>query len=107
MSTGLIISKTKTIQSFLATSSNNTHLSQDLRDIAASSSLSDDGSISYKSLRSIWLASDPLTRPDLSVLLSGSGFVFTSPKPREKVVTFVALLDIVSAYSLFGFGPYV
>ncbi|GJR26096.1 putative NADH dehydrogenase [ubiquinone] 1 alpha subcomplex subunit 1-like protein [Tanacetum coccineum] len=84
MSTGLIISKTKTIQSFLATSSNNTHLSQDLRDIAASSSLSDDGSISYKSLRSIWLASDPLTRPDLSVLLSGSGFVFTSPKPREK-----------------------
>ncbi|KAJ0716653.1 putative ATPase, vacuolar ER assembly factor, Vma12 [Helianthus annuus] len=80
---GLIISKTEILQSFLTTSATNTHLSQDLRQIAASLS-HNHSSVPYRSLRSIWSASDPLTRPDLSALLAGSQFVLTSPKPRQK-----------------------
>ncbi|KAK4368761.1 hypothetical protein RND71_012553 [Anisodus tanguticus] len=48
-------------------------LSDDLRKLA--SSLSDHPTVPYKHLRSIWVGSNPSTRPDLM------GF---SPKPREK-----------------------
>ncbi|XP_076950088.1 uncharacterized protein LOC143622962 [Bidens hawaiensis] len=81
---GLVISKTETLQSFLCTSANNTHLSPDLRQIASSLSHQQHSSVPYRSLRSIWVASDPSTRPHLSALLSGSHFVLSSPKPREK-----------------------
>ncbi|KAK1419209.1 hypothetical protein QVD17_28371 [Tagetes erecta] len=80
---GLIISKTEALQSFLSTSANNTHLSPDLRQIASSLS-HQPSSVPYKSLRSIWIASDPSTRPALSALLTGSHFVLNSPQPRQK-----------------------
>ncbi|KAL7595664.1 uncharacterized protein LOC111918112 [Lactuca sativa] len=80
---GLIISKTETLQSFLSTSINNPHLSPDLRQIASSLSLR-PSSVPYKSLRSIWLASDPSTRPALSAVVTGSHFILNSPQPREK-----------------------
>ncbi|KAF5942282.1 hypothetical protein HYC85_019924 [Camellia sinensis] len=79
---GLIISNTETIRSFLITASNDPLLSLDLRKTA--SDLSVQPSMPYKSLRSVWFASLPSTRPDLLCLFSGSDFVFTSPKPREK-----------------------
>ncbi|CAI9290957.1 unnamed protein product [Lactuca saligna] len=80
---GLIISKTETLQLFLSTSINNPHLSPDLRQIASSLSLR-PSSVPYKSLRSIWLASDPSTRPALSAVVTGSHFILNSPQPREK-----------------------
>ncbi|XP_027084533.1 uncharacterized protein [Coffea arabica] len=79
---GLVISTTETIRSFLMTASTDPNLPQDLRDLA--SSLSPHSSLSYKSLKSIWIGSDPKTRPSLFRLFSGSNFIFTSPKPREK-----------------------
>ncbi|XP_076948921.1 uncharacterized protein LOC143621364 [Bidens hawaiensis] len=82
---GLMISKTETLQSYLSTSANNnTHLSPDLRQIASTLSHQQHSSVPYTSLRSIWVASDPSTRPHLSALLSGSQFVLNSPKPRQK-----------------------
>ncbi|KAI3505363.1 hypothetical protein L1887_27470 [Cichorium endivia] len=80
---GLIISKTETLQSFLSTSATNPHLSPDLRQIASSLSLQ-PSSVPYKSLRSIWIASDPSTRPALSAVVTGSHFILNSPQPREK-----------------------
>lgn len=79
---GLIISTTETIGLFLAGASAEVELSDDLRELA--SSLSDHTTVPYKHLRSIWIGSNPSTRPDLMGLLSGSNFVFCSPKPREK-----------------------
>ncbi|KZV37275.1 hypothetical protein F511_14679 [Dorcoceras hygrometricum] len=79
---GLIISSTDAIRSFLEAASSDSHLSEDLRDL--SSSLIMHSSIPYKSLKRIWIGSDPDTRPDLIALLSGCNFVLTSPKPREK-----------------------
>uniref|UniRef100_K4D1S5 Uncharacterized protein n=1 Tax=Solanum lycopersicum TaxID=4081 RepID=K4D1S5_SOLLC len=57
-------------------------LSNDLRELA--SSLSDQPTVPYKHLRWVWIGSNLVTRPDLMGLLSGSNFVFCSPKPREK-----------------------
>ncbi|KAL2900041.1 Heat-inducible transcription repressor HrcA, partial [Bienertia sinuspersici] len=79
--TGLILSKTDTIHSFL-NSSSSSNLPEYLRQSALS--LSSQQSLPYQSLRSIWTASDPTTRPSLSLLLRGSSFLLTSPKPREK-----------------------
>lgn len=80
---GLILSATEPIQSFLALACDDHRLSEELRDIA--SDLRSRNTVPYKLLRAIWTGSDPSTRPDLSGLFSGSDFVFTSPKPREKV----------------------
>lgn len=82
VSGGLIISTTENIRLFLAGASAETELSDDLRELA--SSLSDHTTVPYKHLRSIWIGSNPSTRPDLMGLLSGSNFVFCSPRPREK-----------------------
>ncbi|KAA8522041.1 hypothetical protein F0562_012645 [Nyssa sinensis] len=79
---GLIISNTDAIRLFLSRASEDSHLSEDLRQ--AASTLSSQPSVPYRPLRSIWFSSDSSTRPDLLRLLSGSNFVFTSPKPREK-----------------------
>lgn len=79
---GLAISTTETIRSFLLTASTDPNLPRDLRDLA--SFISPRSSIPYKSLKSIWIGSDPKTRPGLFRLLTGSDFIFTSPKPREK-----------------------
>lgn len=86
-SSGLVISVTSSINSFLSAASNDSYLSQDLRDL--SSSLIVHSTIPYKSLKTIWLRSKRDARPDLYTLLTGSNFVFTSPKPREKVFTIV------------------
>lgn len=80
---GLVISTTEIMHSFLRTASVNTDLSQDLRDLA--SSLTQQTTVPYKSLKSIWVGCDPKSRPNILCLFSGSSFVFTSPKPREKV----------------------
>ncbi|KAL0364266.1 UNVERIFIED_CONTAM: hypothetical protein Sangu_0524200 [Sesamum angustifolium] len=79
---GLIISITDTIRSFLTTASTDSRLPEDLRDL--SSSLIMHSTVPYKSLKTIWFGSECETRPDVSSLLYGSTFVFTSPKPREK-----------------------
>ncbi|XP_062146628.1 uncharacterized protein LOC133854438 [Alnus glutinosa] len=79
---GLLISATEGIRSFLFTASEDPHLTPELRQIA--SDLSSQGNVPYKSLRALWFASRPSTRPVLIQLFSGSEFIFTSPKPREK-----------------------
>ncbi|CAF2324291.1 unnamed protein product [Brassica napus] len=79
---GLILSVTEPLRSFLASACDDRRLSEELRDIA--SDLRSRNTVPYKLLRAIWTGSDPSTRPALLGLFSGSGFVFTSPKPREK-----------------------
>ncbi|KAG8382502.1 hypothetical protein BUALT_Bualt05G0083900 [Buddleja alternifolia] len=83
-SSGLIISTTDAIRSFLTAASTDSHLSEDLRDLSTSLITQSSSSLPYQSLKTIWLTSQPTTRPHLSSLLSGSNFIFTSPKPREK-----------------------
>ncbi|KAG2241373.1 hypothetical protein Bca52824_096643 [Brassica carinata] len=80
---GLILSVSEPMRSFLALACDDLRLSDELRDIA--SDLRSRKTVPYKLLRGIWTGSDPSTRPDLLGLFSGSEFVFTSPKPREKV----------------------
>lgn len=82
---GLVVSTTEPILSFLTSASTDPHLSQELQQIA--SNLSSKPNVPYKSLRALWLASNVSTRPQLVQLFSGSEFVLTSPKPREKVRT--------------------
>ncbi|XP_010482680.1 PREDICTED: uncharacterized protein LOC104761308 [Camelina sativa] len=79
---GLVISATEPMRSFLAIASGDLRLSEELRGIA--SDLRSKNTVPYKLLRAIWTGSDPSTRPDLLGLFSGSEFVFNSPKPREK-----------------------
>ncbi|KAG5540136.1 hypothetical protein RHGRI_020389 [Rhododendron griersonianum] len=79
---GLAISNSDSIRSFLTSASSDPLLPQDLRQSAAD--LSSHSSVPYKALRSIWFASKPDTRPELLRLFSGSDFIFTCPKPREK-----------------------
>ncbi|XP_021827781.1 uncharacterized protein LOC110768364 [Prunus avium] len=79
---GLVVSTTEPILSFLTSASTDPHLSQELQQIA--SNLSSKPNVPYKSLRALWLASNVSTRPQLVQLFSGSEFVLTSPKPREK-----------------------
>ncbi|KAK4770341.1 hypothetical protein SAY87_030873 [Trapa incisa] len=79
---GLVISATESIRSFLLSASKDLHLAEELRELAAD--LASLENVPYKSLRSVWMASSSEARPDLVRLFSGSGFVFTSPKPREK-----------------------
>ncbi|KAL8150541.1 hypothetical protein V2J09_020349 [Rumex salicifolius] len=79
---GLLLSNTEIIRSFFSDVAADDRLSQHHRDAAAS--LSSQPSVGYRSLRSIWSASDPSTRPPLFSLLRGSSFVLCSPKPREK-----------------------
>ncbi|KAL1561821.1 hypothetical protein AAHA92_04478 [Salvia divinorum] len=79
---GLIVTITDAMRSFLTTSSTDSRLSEDLR--LLSSSLSLQSTASYQSLRTIWFGSESGSRPDLSSLLAGSNFAFTSPAPRQK-----------------------
>ncbi|KAI8546867.1 hypothetical protein RHMOL_Rhmol07G0152800 [Rhododendron molle] len=79
---GLAISNSDSIRSFLTSASSDPLLPQDLRQSAAD--LSSHSSVPYKALRSIWFASKPDARPELLRLFSGSDFIFTCPKPREK-----------------------
>jgi len=80
--TGLVVSTTELIRSFLSTASKDPHLSPELQQIA--SDLLSQHNVPYKSLRALWFASRPTTRPTLIQLFSGSDFVFTTPKPRHK-----------------------
>ncbi|CAH9058072.1 unnamed protein product [Cuscuta epithymum] len=79
---GLVIPATDAIRSFLVASTQDSHLAEDMRDLAASLSLL--VSIPYKPLRSVWMGSNPTKRPELLSLLCGTDFMFPSPKPREK-----------------------
>ncbi|PRQ18811.1 putative ATPase, vacuolar ER assembly factor, Vma12 [Rosa chinensis] len=79
---GLVISTTPPILSFLVSASTDPHLSKDLQQTA--SKLSSKSNVPYRAIRALWVASRASTRPQLVKLFSGSGFVFTSPKPREK-----------------------
>lgn len=85
---GLIISTTDPIRSFFtAAASTDPHLSEDLKNLASSLSL--HSTVPYSSLKAIWFGSERETRPSLSSLLSGCEFIFTSPKPREKVILII------------------
>ncbi|CAM8995167.1 unnamed protein product [Rhodiola kirilowii] len=77
---GLALTNTESIRSFLVTASGDANVSEDLRQEA--SRLSSQPSVSYKSIREIWSTSS--ARPDLAQLLDGSALVFNSPQPREK-----------------------
>ncbi|KAF5730158.1 hypothetical protein HS088_TW20G00529 [Tripterygium wilfordii] len=79
---GLVISASEPIRSFLDSASRDPKLSSELQELALT--LFSQSNVSYKSLRSVWVGSNPVTRPHLTCLFSGSQFVFTSPKPREK-----------------------
>ncbi|CAI8604207.1 unnamed protein product [Vicia faba] len=79
---GLVLSTTNSIRVFLTGASTDPTLSSQLRQ--TSSDLLLHSEIPYKPLRAVWIASDPSTRPELTRLLSGTGFLFSSPKPREK-----------------------
>ncbi|KAJ4728661.1 ATPase, vacuolar ER assembly factor, Vma12 [Melia azedarach] len=81
-SAGLIIFNSESIRSFLLSASEDPQLSPELQ--ATASNLSSLSNVPYKSIRSIWVESNPSIRPDLFSLFSLSEFVFTSPKPREK-----------------------
>ena len=83
MDSGLILSMNECINSFLLSTSQDPSLSPDLRELA--SSLSAETSISYRSLRTIWLNSSPSEKPPLRHLFSGLEFILQRPKPREKV----------------------
>lgn len=80
---GLVITVTDSIRSFLLSTSNDSRLSQELRELALT--LSSRTNAPYKQIRSIWVGSHADTKPGLISLFSGSNFVFSSPKPREKV----------------------
>ncbi|XP_058770003.1 uncharacterized protein LOC131643719 [Vicia villosa] len=79
---GLVLSTTNSIRVFLSGASNDPTLSSQLRQ--TSSDLLLQSQIPYEPFRAVWIASDPSTRPELTPLLSGTGFLFSSPKPREK-----------------------
>ncbi|XP_065855089.1 uncharacterized protein [Euphorbia lathyris] len=79
---GLNISSTEPIRSFLLSATKEETLSLQLQDLA--SDLIPQTNLPYNSLRTIWIASQPSTRPHLTSLLSGSEPIFISPKPREK-----------------------
>ncbi|GMH28806.1 hypothetical protein Nepgr_030649 [Nepenthes gracilis] len=81
-SSGLIVSNSKAIRSFLQLASVDPSLPEPLRDTAVA--LCSQSSVPYKSLRSLWSASDPSTRPSLCLIFRGASFIFTSPKPRQK-----------------------
>ncbi|KAH8513881.1 hypothetical protein H0E87_006940 [Populus deltoides] len=80
---GLRISMTEPIRSFLLSASKDGDVPRELQDLALN--LSSQNNLHYKSFRSIWIRSPPSTRPpDLIRLFSGSNFILSSPKPREK-----------------------
>ncbi|KAM7256480.1 hypothetical protein ACFE04_012221 [Oxalis oulophora] len=81
---GLIITSTESIRNFLQLASTDPKLTKDLQQTALDLSLRHNNNIPYKIIRDIWVQSNPETRPELIRLFNGSGFVFTSPKPREK-----------------------
>ncbi|KAG4983983.1 hypothetical protein AAZX31_10G201500 [Glycine max] len=79
---GLVISRTDPIRDFLSDASKDATLSDELQ--RTSSDLLLQSEIPYVPFRTVWMASDPSTRPDLTRLFSGTRFIFSSPKPREK-----------------------
>lgn len=79
---GLVISSTESIRVFLSGASKDATLSDELRQ--TSSDLLLQSELPYAPLRALWTASHPSTRPDLTRLFSGTRFIFSSPKPREK-----------------------
>ncbi|XP_011028161.1 PREDICTED: uncharacterized protein LOC105128265 [Populus euphratica] len=80
---GLRVSMTEPIRSFLLSASKDGDVPRELQDLALN--LSSQNNLHYKSFRSIWIRSPPSTRPpDLIRLFSGSNFILSSPKPREK-----------------------
>ncbi|KAJ6389036.1 hypothetical protein OIU77_027397 [Salix suchowensis] len=80
---GLRISMTEPIRSFLLSASKEVEVPRELQDLALN--LSSQNNLHYKSLRSIWIRSPPSTQPpDLIRLFSGSNFILSSPIPREK-----------------------
>ncbi|CAN0901817.1 hypothetical protein LINGRAHAP2_LOCUS21622 [Linum grandiflorum] len=81
-SPGLVVKNNDRIQSFLLSASNEPGLPRDLKDLA--SSLLSLDSVPYASLRSIWLRSQPSSRPELILLFSGCEFVFPRIKQRER-----------------------
>ncbi|KAI9125140.1 hypothetical protein K1719_003756 [Acacia pycnantha] len=79
---GLVISATESIISFLSVASKDPHISEELQQTALN--LLRQPNVPYMPLRAIWMASDPNTGPDLIQLFSGTQFLLSSPKPREK-----------------------
>ncbi|KAF5206313.1 Er-based factor for assembly of v-atpase [Thalictrum thalictroides] len=81
-SKGLIISNNETIRLFLRNSIKDPNLNEEFHQLA--SNLSSQNCIPYKLLKTLWSESSPSIRPKLLHLFSGSDFVFSTPKPREK-----------------------
>ncbi|RZB44487.1 hypothetical protein D0Y65_054446, partial [Glycine soja] len=79
---GSFIYITDPIRVFLSGASKDATLSDELRRTSSDLLLHSD--VPYAQLRAVWMASDPSTRPDLTRLFSGTRFIFSSPKPREK-----------------------
>ncbi|KAK7279681.1 hypothetical protein RJT34_24738 [Clitoria ternatea] len=79
---GLVLSNTDSIRAFLSVASKDPILSDELRQTSSELLLQSD--VPYAPLRALWVASHPSTRPELNRLLSGTQFLFSSPKPRLK-----------------------
>ncbi|XP_077239881.1 uncharacterized protein LOC143880789 [Tasmannia lanceolata] len=79
---GLIVANNETIRSFLLSVAENQDVNEELRKTA--SNLMSQDLLPYKSLRSLWFDTPSSARPKLLHLFSGSDFVFSSPKAREK-----------------------
>uniref|UniRef100_A0A0D9XMV7 Uncharacterized protein n=1 Tax=Leersia perrieri TaxID=77586 RepID=A0A0D9XMV7_9ORYZ len=84
---GLVLAATDPLRAFLATAAATQHLPADLRDLAS------QPAVPYRSLREIWCAASPDTRPPLRRLLHSTEFLLPSPKPREKSDELKARLD--------------
>ncbi|CAM8884292.1 unnamed protein product [Rhodiola kirilowii] len=81
---GLALTNTESIRSFIVTAFGDANLSEDLQQEA--SRLSSQPSVSYKSIREIWsTSSSSMARPDLAQLFDGSVLVFNSPQPGKRV----------------------
>ena len=89
-SPGLVIFATDSIRLFLSGAVKDPNLTEEFRKTA--SDLVRQSNVPYAPLRGIWMASDPSVRPDLMRLFAGTQFLFTSPKPREKVNFSVCLV---------------
>lgn len=81
---GLVVNNNETLRSFLRSAADDhDHLTPELRHLALD--LCSQSSIPYRSLRTVWFALPSGDRPALRRLFAGAEFVFSSPKPREKV----------------------
>lgn len=92
---GLVVENNDRIRSFLLNVTNDlssSDFTEESRRLA--SEIISQKSLRYRDLRAIWSSHPSSKRPALSELLYGTTFVFSSPKPREKVCSRLRLIIV-------------